>query len=72
MVDRQSKPKTLVEETHSKLERNCSGLRNYAEPPDVKIFKYTPDWSHKFDIGNSIGTEKPYIPPETGFNGRRK
>jgi hypothetical protein len=63
MVDRPNKPKTLVEETHSKLERKCAGLRNYEPPSKVSVY----DKDHNF-----LRYEEPIEIPYSGFNGRRK
>lgn len=62
----------LTDGIRRKSERNCNSLRTHENPPDVKVFKATPDWAHKFDLGEPVRTETPtnFIAPS--FNGGKR
>jgi hypothetical protein len=65
-------PKTLVSGTKRKSERNVNDLRTFEEPPEVKVFKATPDWLKKINLDEFLRPEQPTIYIEPSFNNRTK
>jgi hypothetical protein len=67
------KNKTLIGGLKGGNELKCDDLRDYEAPPEVQVFKATPDWLHVHSLGECIKTEPPtIIDCKPNFNGRKK